>query len=371
MKKSLKIYVYAICKNEAKFAGRWFKSMSEADGICVLDAGSDDGSAEALEALGAKVERREIKPWRFDRARNESLSLVPEDADICVCTDLDEVFSAGWRKRLEEAWRPGAGRATYRYIWNFLPDGREGTVFMADKIHSRHGWEWTHPVHEVLRQAQPGPFITVRIPEIRLCHYPDSSKSRAQYLPLLELAVEESPEDDRNMHYLGREYMYRGMWEKAIETLKRHLTLPTATWAEERCASMRYIARCHEAMEQSEEATLWLFRAIDECPDQREPWLEAAGLALRQEYYRLCLYLAKQALKLDKRSLSYISEPGCWAEVPYDLAAVASFYLGNYSDALYYGQKALEESPQDARLRSNMTFYKSKCGRDENKPPYE
>ena len=29
-------------------------------------------------------------------------------------------------------------------------------------------------------------------------------KSRGQYLPLLELSEEEDPEDDRNMHYLGR-----------------------------------------------------------------------------------------------------------------------------------------------------------------------
>lgn len=345
-----------------KFVERWYSSMREADGICVLDTGSDDGSAEAMAELGARVETREISPWRFDRARNASLALVPEDADICVCTDLDEVFMPGWRKRLEEAWRPGAGRARYRYVWNYLPDGREGTVFMADKIHSRHGWEWTQPVHEVLRQTKPGPFITVTVPDMQLCHYPDSSKSRAQYLPLLELAVEEEPQNDRSMHYLGREYMFHGMWEKAIDTLKRHLSLATATWNEERCASMRYIARCLEALERREEAMQWLFRAIDQCPGQREPWIQAAELALVQEYYGLCLYLAKQAMKINDRSLSYISEPGCWAERPFDLAAVASFYLGKYGDALYYGQKALEHSPQDARLRSNMTFYESKKG---------
>ena len=34
-----KVYVYAICKYEAKFIERWVNSMNEADGIYVLDTG--------------------------------------------------------------------------------------------------------------------------------------------------------------------------------------------------------------------------------------------------------------------------------------------------------------------------------------------
>ena len=94
------ICVYAICKNEAKFVDRWMDSMSEADHIVVLDTGSDDGTVEQLRERGAQVTVEVISPWRFDTARNRSLELVPEDTDICVCTDLDEVFRPGWRKAL-------------------------------------------------------------------------------------------------------------------------------------------------------------------------------------------------------------------------------------------------------------------------------
>ena len=44
----MKIIVYAICKNEEKFAARWAVSMGEADGIYVLDTGSTDKTAEIL-----------------------------------------------------------------------------------------------------------------------------------------------------------------------------------------------------------------------------------------------------------------------------------------------------------------------------------
>ena len=147
----MKVVVYAICKNERAFADRWMVSMSEADEVYVLDTGSTDGTPQRLEELGAHVTVEAITPWRFDVARNRSLDLVPADADLCVCTDLDEVFQPGWREKVEEAWTPGVDRLLYRYTWNFLPDGREGMVYWYDKMHRRWGCRWVNPVHEVLQ----------------------------------------------------------------------------------------------------------------------------------------------------------------------------------------------------------------------------
>lgn len=212
-----KVCVYTICKNEEKFVDRWMDSMGEADLVVVLDTGSKDGTVERLRARGAQVTVERILPWRFDAARNRSLELVPEDVDLCVCTDLDEVFHPGWREALERAWRPGCGRVSYRYTWSFQQDGSEGVVFWSDKIHTRRGYRWVHPVHEVLQwegEGAPGP--TVEAEGVQLDHHPDPEKSRGQYLPLLELSVEEDPEDDRNMHYLGREYLFRGQWADCV-----------------------------------------------------------------------------------------------------------------------------------------------------------
>ena len=227
-----KVCVYAICKNEAKFARRWMESMREADWVCALDTGSTDGTPELLERLGAIVAEKTIDPWRFDVARNEAMKLIPPQADICVSTDLDEAFTPGWREALEAAWTDDATQARYRYTWNFLPDGSEGVVFWPDKIHRNGGFVWKHPVHEILSYQGPLPQKIVTCEGVQLDHRADRSKSRGQYLPLLELSVREDPDDDRNMHYLGREYFFYGRWKDCVETLKRHLSLPRATWAD-------------------------------------------------------------------------------------------------------------------------------------------
>jgi len=144
-------------------------------------------------------------------------------------------------------------RLHYRYVWSFLPDGRPGISFWADKIHCRKGCRWVGPVHEVLRFDQ-GEGQRVYAQVVTLEHYPDHSKPRSQYLPLLEQAVAEEPDNDRNVHYLGREYFFYQRWQESIATMKRHLALPTATWADDRCASMRLLAKDCLALEREEEA---------------------------------------------------------------------------------------------------------------------
>ena len=123
----------------------------------------------------------------------------------------------------------------------------------------------------------------VTIDDITLNHYPDTNKSRKSYLKLLEISVRENPLDDRNMHYLGREYMYYGKWNECIDTLIKHLNMKSATWKDERCASMRFIARSYKNLGRIEESRMWLDKAISEAPYLRDPWIEKGILEYETE----------------------------------------------------------------------------------------
>lgn len=351
----LSVCVYAICKNETQFVDRWMDAMSEADHVVVLDTGSTDDTAALLRRRGAEVTVEEIAPWRFDTARNRSLALVPKDTDICVCTDLDEVFCPGWRARLEAAWKPGTQQARYRYVWSFEEDGREGVVFFGEKIHARCGWRWTHPVHEVLQwEEKDVPCITVTVNGIQLEHHPDPTKSRGQYLPLLELSVQEQPDDDRNVHYLGREYLYYHRWDDCISMLQRHLSLPTARWRDERAASMRYIAKAYLGKGDRTAARDWYLRAITEAPYLREAYIDLALLLYGQEDWDGVLYFTGCAIRLRERPQSYICESAAWGALPWDLRAVALFRTGRVTQALFAARQALACAPNDPRLQQNV-----------------
>ena len=268
----MKIVVYAICKNEEKFVDRWYESVKEADAIYVLDTGSSDNTLLKLKEHGIIVKEKEYDFFRFDVARNDSLNMVPLDYDICVCLDLDEVIMKGWREKLEKIWNFDTTRLRYNYNWSLDELDNPIVNFYIEKIHKRKGYMWKHPVHEVLYYDSEEVFITTD--DITVNHYPDNKKSRSSYLPLLELSVKEEPLNDRNTHYLGREYMYYGKYQECIDTLIKHLNLESAKWKDERCASMRFIARCYRYLKRYNEANMWLEKAIEEAPYLRDPYVE-------------------------------------------------------------------------------------------------
>lgn len=353
MKNKYKVCVYAICKNEEKFVDRWYSSMKEADAIYVLDTGSTDDTVNKLKEKGVNVFIEKIVPWRFDVARNKSLELLPDDCDICVCTDLDEVFEKGWREKLEKIWKEGTTRLSYNYNWSLDEDNRPIVNFYIEKIHTRNNYIWTHPVHEVLTYNGNGFENKIITDEITVNHYPDSSKSRGSYLPLLELSVKEEPDDDRNMHYLGREYMYYGKWNEAIDTLIKHLSLPSAKWKDERCASMRFIARCYMNLERYEEAKMWLDKAMAEAPYLRDPFIERALLEYRLSNWKEIEFYCNKALQIKNHTKSYINEIFSWDHTVYDLLSLSCFYQQKYNDALYNVNLALKIKPNDERLENN------------------
>ena len=358
--KKYKVVVYAICKNEEKFVDRWVDSMKEADEIYVLDTGSTDNTVEKLKIRNVNVKVEEVKPWRFDEARNKSLELVPLDTDICVCTDLDEVLETGWRNELEELWGNDITRLRYNYNWSFDDYGNPKVNFYIEKIHTRKNYKWTHPVHEVLTYVgnDKEKFLTTN--KITVNHYPDSKKSRSNYLELLELSVKENKEDDRNMHYLGREYMFHKRYNECIDTLIKHLNLKSATWKDERAASMRFIARSYRNLNRIEEARMWLDKAIIEAPYLRDAYIERALLEYELKNYIDVEKYTKEALKITTHTKSYINEPFSWDHTVYDLLSISMYYQNRLDESLLYINKALEISPNEERLLKNKEIITNK-----------
>jgi len=335
-------------------------SMSEADVIVVTDTGSNDKTVERLRNRGAIVFVEEIKPWRFDVARNISLSHVPEDADICICTDLDEILEKGWRQCIEEVWTSNSKRGEYIYNWSFKADGTPDVQFNYFKVHSRKDYIWTYPVHECINYIGNAPEEVVFIENMVLNHYPDNTKSRGSYLLLLELAVKESPENDRMAYYLGREYMYLGQWQKCIDALKKHLSLKSSTWNEERCASMRWIAHSYYKQNNIKEAYNWYYKAMAEASYMREPYVEFAKMAYELGEWALVFFLVDEALKTKEKSSTYINMGYSWDYTLYDLGAISCYNLKMYEKSLEYAKIALSLSPNDARLKNNLDLIDAK-----------
>lgn len=347
----MKVAIYTIALNEEQFVERWYESAKDADYLLIADTGSSDRTVEIAKSLGINVTTVTVTPWRFDDARNAAMAALPIDIDMCISLDMDEVITPGWRAPLEKAWKAGITRPKYTHVWSWNPDGTPGLEFAYDHIHTRKNYRWKHPVHETLF-AYGKQEVSAFIDGLQTHHHPDPTKSRAQYLPLLEMSVKEDPWSDRNTYYYARELFFYGHYAEAGIEFERHLELPTATWAPERAASMRYLAKIKPL-----EAREWLNRAVVQAPGRREALVELAQLAYNESDWQSCYKSALSALDIEEKPLDYLCEAFAWGAIPHDLAAISAYRQGMFKESLIHGSNAVKIEPTNERLQSNLKFY--------------
>ena len=363
----VRIAVYTIAKNEEQHVSRFMASIiDEADSVVVLDTGSTDKTVALLTEAGALVQQATVEPFRFDMARNTALALVPADIDVCISLDLDEVLTPGWRAAIESCWQDGATRLHYQYIWNWTAEGEPGNIFHSDKIHARHGYRWKNPVHEVLSHETGYEEKIVTCDGFTLEHHADPGKSRGQYLELLEMSVREDPEDDRNSHYLTREYSFYKKWDQVLREGQRHLSLKQATWNKERAKTMRLLAQAQRQKGELGQARGWLYRAISEDPTSRENYLDLGETCLASQDYHGAYYFARSAQSLTEQEMSYIVDDSAWSWKPHDIIGVACYYLGNLDEALENSRRACELNPHEQRLADNLRLIEDALATDQD-----
>lgn len=296
----IKIHTYCIAGNEMKFLDRFLNNMREVgcESLSIMCTKSEDGTWERLQEVKANdeywkdrliIEYKEIKPWRFDVARNESMKLVPEDADYLFCIDEDEMLTPGFFQKVKERiFEVGyiPERIFYRYAWSHKADGSNDIVFWYDKFCGSKGWAWRGACHEALHlDAQCkdlyGPAIHIDNGEtIWLHHWPDNTKSRGSYIGLLKVRCEEDPDDLYSYFYYGRELTFHRQNDEAIAWLtKLYFKLCKQGVKDDmlmKPATALEIARLYMDQGAKEEAEFFFKRAIELDPRIADSYISYA-----------------------------------------------------------------------------------------------
>lgn len=346
----MKIAVYAIAKNEEKFVKRFCESAKDADVILIADTGSEDKTVEEAKKYGAVVHNIFISPWRFDSARNAALALLPADVDVCISMDLDEILKPGWRKSIERLWVGDVNRIQHQF------DNGGGLVFGVSRVHARKGFSWHYPCHEYVLVDPRNTEVLAATNDIYMEHHPDPTKSRGQYMPMLEMAVKENPNCHRSQFYYARELSYHSRFEECRREFQKYLDMPTATWNIERAYAYRMIGSTLEL--ENQDGSAWFYKSIAEDPKSREPWLELAFRAYKKNDWNSCYLNAKMALEIKEKTTWHTTDPKSWTWPAHDFAAIAAHHLGLKEESITQGQLAVDHLPTDERLIKNLEFYK-------------
>jgi glycosyltransferase involved in cell wall biosynthesis len=290
----LKIVIYGICKNEVNFVKRFAESIrGKADKVIFSDTGSTDGTQDLMRSYGFEVNEIKVEPWRFDVARNISLSSLPEGYDVAVCPDLDDIFLPNWRETIEKYWKKGKTKLLrYVYVNNWEEDEVTPTVQMIGfKIHEPYSFKWIFPVHEYL-EVKGENLENDEIEIIReqiLEHHPIFKEERKSRLKLFEDAFHGEYKDDPRLVFLyGRELLTLQLYEKALSVFCKHLDM-TKSYVllgpprpnlnmQQRSMSCRNIAHClAETKGDPNDIISWLVRSTSEDVNCKEAWADLAN----------------------------------------------------------------------------------------------
>jgi tetratricopeptide (TPR) repeat protein len=393
-----KIAVYTMAKNEAENVARFVDTTRGADCVVVTDTGSTDGTPDLLRDAGVAVHSARILPWRFDTATNVALAHVPDDVEVCVKLDLDEVLfttdGSPWREEIERLWQPGVHRVRYWYTWSWhappkedphpspLPKGEGGrdphlgllpgdeggrdshagslaggegvgrpaVRFRTENIHGRSGFVWRHPGHAALcstgREGR-----TAETQRLEIHHYMQS-KQRPNYLSLLELAVQES-RCPRTLFYLGREYYFRRIDQRAIETLEEYLAHPAARWPAERADALRMIGVGCQRQGDAARALCALLQAIAQCPEVRDLWFELLRHFHDAGDWLGGLWAGGKCLAIERRHAEFVGHGGsAWSEQPLVLAARCAWHSGRADEAVRLIRAAVAAWPHSETAKT-------------------
>ena len=366
--KDYKIAVYAICGNEINNLEEWFKSMWEADYICVLDTGSTDGSYELLKKYQQEhptkvfVDQKIYSPWRFDTPRNDSLKLVPAEADICICTDPDERLVPNWADKVRLGWHDGCERMYYLYAWSHLENGDPARLFWYDKIHANNGqWYWKYPVHEALTHPkynhvdlQPDQYVFLDSNYIMLHHYPTYKKERTNYLNLLKIRLEENPTEFYSYIYLSHEYKYQEQWQNCIDFIKQY-TLPF--YKEHNVQKLyfsnayMFLGDCYYMLHNYTEAEKCYNQGIQCDVTYRDNYIKLASLYLVMQKFDKAVQMLNEGFLKSERYINFLEEDTSWNYKPWELLAIAYYNLHKKEVAQSYITLAYNMNPQNQQLQ--------------------
>ena len=350
----MKIAVYTIALNEEKHVTRWYESAKDADLLLIADTGSSDKTKFIAKSHGITVHEISVVPWRFDVARNASLALIPEDFDICIQLDMDEVLQPGWRQKVEAAFLAGNNWPSYREVTSRNSNGEATAWFNHHRIHPRKGFIWKYPIHEII-QPSPGTEYKRDFIDLEIDHIQDQNKSRRSYLSLLEMAVKEQPNDWRMRHYLNREYWYNKAWNNVLSSAYEAMEISEG-WDVERASTCMWASEAAHILGLKKLSIEWAEKATSEAPNFYEAWHWRAHISHLYSDWESCRDFSFKRLTLERQN-HHLVKPEVWEWWGYDLMGLSSHNLNLNIDAFTYGEMARKNNQSNKRLEKNLEIY--------------
>jgi tetratricopeptide (TPR) repeat protein len=361
----LQICLNMIVKNEAHVIERCLRAVSPwIDTWAIVDTGSTDGTQQVIrgyfDALGMPGVLQE-REWKdFGTNRTEALAIAKERAAYTFIIDADEVFQVPLDYRL-----PQLQADAYQILHR---SGNSDTYFwLPQLIRSALPWRFEGVLHEGLVCTTPHQVEQLAGPVTHGLF--DSARNRLDPIDkysrdasVLEEALKIDPNNTRYTFYLGQSYRDARQYEKSLLAYQRRAVM--GGWEEEAWYAEFQVARNLERLQRLDEATNAYLRAFERRPARAEPLCDLARMHREAKRYHTAVLFARTAKDIPEPADTLFVEQGVYRWRSLDEYAVASYWVGKYSESAQASEQLLCSdflpASERERITKNLEFAKEK-----------
>lgn len=262
-----RVSVVMIVKNEEAVLARCLESVKEADEIVICDTGSTDRTIEIARQYTDKIFTDYVWEDHFANARNHAKSKATGDWILSI--DADEFLTCPFSV-VREATKLAFMAVNVKMTAEYGPP----SIFWFPRLFRRSEsvW-WEGAVHNHLSVMGED----VGAVTITFGYSPAHGADQLRSLRILEKEVAANPDCVRERFYLGREYFYRGMYDKALPMLGRYVQ--QSRFLPEKAEAFLTMARAYWELRMPDDARDALAQALIINPDWAEACLFMAVLA--------------------------------------------------------------------------------------------
>lgn len=298
----------------------------------------------------------------FGDARNVVFSRLPKDkVDWLFWMDSDDVLVGGERlKSTLEHVPPEVNCCWAEYRYATVNEGK-GVTTSFDRerfLRTTCDWAWTHRVHETV--APVGQLIRpIRLGGLHVWHQEGAHKSESSALRnhlLLEIELEEDPNNSRSVFYMANGLFAQKRWAEAAEWYGRTGQHPNAN-PYERWQAYCYMSLALEQMGDPDGATQAAWMAIDALPQYKEPYYRLAALALLVGDPAKCIYWTEVADGKEEPPYFVFKNPMEYTYNSRAALADAFYHQGEVHKALTAAQAAYAVAPSET-VATAIAHYK-------------
>lgn len=266
----MRVSAVLIVKNEAAVLARCLESVKDADEIIICDTGSTDGTLEVARQYTDQVFTDYVWEDHFAKARNHALAKATGDWILSI--DADEFLTCPF-STVRDAASKGFMAVNVKMSAEY---GQQQSFWFPRLFRRSDNVWWEGAVHNHL-SVMGEDIVTAPTVTITFGYSPAHGLDQLRSLRILEKEVAEHPECVRERFYLGREYFYRGMYDKALPMLGRYVQ--QSRFLAEKAEAFLTMARAYWELHMPDDARDALAQALIIDPNWSEACLFMATLA--------------------------------------------------------------------------------------------